>query len=554
MSARSLIIGIDGVGLDLVEAMGPAMLPNLHRLMSEGAFAALESVLPSATLPNWATFLTGRNPGEHGVFDFTTRNGYRIAFTGGTVRAVPTFFSELDARGHVCAVIGFPGTWPPEQLQHGLFVSGWDSPVAFEADSSYVWPHAAFPELVKRFGPLTFDDADEFHADRGDFHDLLPGKLIARVEKRAALGASLLNDKEWDAFAIYFGETDTAAHHLWPFHDSASPRRPQALALEAPTRLELVYIAIDQAIAELIEAAGENAEITIVSDHGSGGSSDKVLHLNRVLGEAGLLAFRERTPRSSAARGLKNLALRHLPPVVRDRAFHAFDRALPGWLESKARFASIDMDRTLAFSDEVNYFPAIHLNVEGREPRGLVHPDKRESVSRQVDAALDALTDPWTGRRVVRKTWRREELYSGPHCERAPDLVIELELDRIQSVDARTNAGTSSSYSYNLMPSHDAGASFTRLRDADLLGRKGRSLAGSHRAFGIYVAHGPQVPRVGRTNMTIENAGKDAYARALGTRTPGHIEDRSVTTPLSGTPQKKNAQVERRLRALGYIE
>ncbi|MDH4281239.1 MAG: alkaline phosphatase family protein, partial [Myxococcales bacterium] len=99
MGARALVIGLDGFDLSLVEKFGQRRLPNLHALMARGVFASLESVQPPATLPNWTTFLTGVDPGQHGVFDFTTRRGTEVRFTAGTVREVPTLFGRLDDQG-----------------------------------------------------------------------------------------------------------------------------------------------------------------------------------------------------------------------------------------------------------------------------------------------------------------------------------------------------------------------------------------------------------------------------------------------------------------------
>ena len=62
-------------------------------------------VMPAATLPNWSTMLTNADPGEHGVFDFTTRNGYRVAFEGGLARKIPTMFKRLDAMGKRTACV-----------------------------------------------------------------------------------------------------------------------------------------------------------------------------------------------------------------------------------------------------------------------------------------------------------------------------------------------------------------------------------------------------------------------------------------------------------------
>ena len=99
MSTRALVIGLDGFDLGLVEQFGSATLPHLHALMRRGAYAALESVQPPATLPNWTTFLTGVDPARHGVFDFTTRKGYQVRFTAGSAREVPTVFKRLDQLG-----------------------------------------------------------------------------------------------------------------------------------------------------------------------------------------------------------------------------------------------------------------------------------------------------------------------------------------------------------------------------------------------------------------------------------------------------------------------
>jgi predicted AlkP superfamily phosphohydrolase/phosphomutase len=249
MPARHLVLGLDGADLDLVRAFGAARLPSLHALMARGAFAHLESVQPPATLPNWTTFLTGLDPGRHGVFDFTTRRGHRVLFTAGTVREAPTIFARLDRLGLRCASLFFPATWPPERLEHGVFVSGWDAPVAFEADRSFVWPPALHDRIVARFGTLRFDDVDEFDADRPGWHAALPAALAARIERKTALATWLLKRESWDLFAFYFGESDTASHHLFGLHDPRSPRHPEG----GDTRgLGRVYEALDAAVGAIL--------------------------------------------------------------------------------------------------------------------------------------------------------------------------------------------------------------------------------------------------------------------------------------------------------------
>lgn len=584
-AVHSLVIGLDGADPGVIEALGPARLPNLFAAMERGVYAAQQSVQPPATLPNWATFLTGVDPAVHGVFDFTTRHGYAVRFTAGRIREAPTFFRALDRAGLATACLFFPGTYPPEPLEHGVFASGWDAPVAFSADASFMWPRGLHRELVARFGAQTFDDVDEFHADAPGFHDALGDALVRRIERRAEVALHVLRKRRWDALGVYFGETDTASHHLWSLWDARSPRHPAGASERARTGLPRVYEAADRAVGALLAAAGgaagpEAVELTIVSDHGSGGASDKVLYLNRALEAAGFLRMRDAAldaPFAALPGALKTLALRSLSPRLRERLFRAAGALLPSRLESRVRFGAIDFERTVAFSDELNYLPAIHFNVRGREPKGQLPASELAATRRALEEALLALRDPWTDRPVVKAVHAREELFQGPYLERAPDLLLELCLD-----PHPTHAGAA--YSYNLMPSSEArrGELFRKLAPAEHLGRKGRSLAGSHRSHGLFVAAGPHVLPVGRLDPAIPVHIADASATVLARlgmpRAPGalgavlpvlhevepraaqHVTAAPTSAPRAATMLDRDdarsgeRRVAERLRNLGYIE
>jgi predicted AlkP superfamily phosphohydrolase/phosphomutase len=317
-----------------------------------------------------------------------------------------------------------------------------------------------------------------------------------------------------------------------------------------------VYEALDAAVGRLVAEAGSDAEITIVSDHGSGGSSDKVVYLNRALRDADLLAFRPPSTQGRAVTLAKSLALHRLPPRLRDRLFRFHGALLPSLLESRARFGAIDMEHTLAFSDELNYFPSVHLNQRGREPRGAFDARDRTRVRTRVADALERLRDPFSKRPIVSNVYEREQLFEGPFVERAPDLLLELRLDR--------------GYSYNLMPSASAPADtgvVTRLAVADYLGKKGRSLPGSHRPRGLFIAAGPRVAQLGQLELGIADASAIMLARldaalpegARG-RVPAGLLTAGALPRTLPNPRRLAARrgdtsaLERRLRALGYID
>lgn len=544
MPAKNLIIGFDGMDLDLVHRFGPEVMPNLFAQMSRGVVARLESVKPPATLPNWASFLCAADPAEHGVFDFTSRDDYGVRFSGGTIRELPTILARLDAIGKRCACLAFPGTWPPEQLEHGVFMSGWDSPVAFKADASFVHPPEFYKSVVQRFGVPTFDDVNEFEADKAGWHERLPSALESRIEKKGELCSWMLKE-DWFAFAVYFGESDTASHHLYSLHDANSPRHVHGMASDG---LQRVYAALDHQLGQLLRLAGD-CELTIVSDHGSGGSSDKILYLNRALAEAGVLRF------GKSGSGLftkaKSTALRVLPPLLKEKLFNFAGGVLPNMVESNARFGAIDFSATRAFSDELNYFPAIHFNELGRESEGIVDASHRAELFAELRQVLGQIRDPWTGQNVVREVWRREDLFSGPYLERAPDVLLEFELD----------AG----YSYNLAPSAGPGPIWTKIEASEFLGRKGRSMPGAHRNHGIYVASGPQIHGRGSIELSMPQAGALTLLRA-GMRPPSvqqlpwHIlalEGARVDlsrVSMTKSPVFDERIAARHLRKLGYID
>jgi len=444
-----------------------------------------------------------------------------VRFVGGTVRRVSTVFSRLARAGLRVAALGFPGTFPPERLEGGLSVSGWDSPVAATAGPEFVRPRERHADLVRRFGgPLVFDDADEFDGGPG-WHEALGPHLERRIERRASLYEDLLTrDGPWDVFACYFGETDTAAHHLWALSDPRSPRRPPRMPERNP--LLGVYRAADEAVGRLARAAGPGARVVVCSDHGAGGAGDRVVYLNRLLADAGLLTFR-RGGRAAAA--LKDFGLRILPARARERVFRMGGSALASRLESAVRFGGIEWSRTMAFSEELNYAPSVWLNLRGRDPGGCVAPSDRARVIRAVVEALGPL---------VREAHPREAIYEGPETIHAPDLVLDLALE--------------DGYSVNLLPSATApGTSWERRLDpSERLGRKARAPSGSHRRAGILVARGEGFAAGARIGASVADvaaivhawAGVGADLALDGRRPPGPADEAALAS---------------RLGALGYL-
>jgi len=94
-------------------------------------------------------------------------------------------------------------------------------------------------------------------------------------------------------------------------------------------------------------------------------------------------------------------------------------------------FDDVDWTRTRAFS--VGNFGQVYLNVKGQRPAGVVTPGEYKAVRDQIAEAALALRDPVDGAQVVRRVYKREEIFHGVSVERLPDLVLHTDRARYVS-------------------------------------------------------------------------------------------------------------------------
>ncbi len=561
-----LIIGLDGATFDLIEPwVAAGDLPHLGRLMQHGSWGRLRSTTPAMTFPAWSTMMTGVNPGRHGIFDFTRRlpGRYAIEFVNATHRRSPTLWRVLSEAGCRVGLLGLPTTYPPEPV-NGFMLAGFDAPVTTGIDASFVYPPQLYDQIRQAVGEYRITDFQELHIGPNWQAEAL-AKLQAAVRDRTATAEYLLRQEDWDCFMVLFGESDTVGHHFWLFHDSASPRHAAAAAYDDSMRaaIRLIYRQLDDAIGRLIAAKPE-ATVMIMSDHGFGGTGDKILYLNRWLAEKGYLSFKQRTNLAGQAIEFgKRFGLRWLPSAWQEQVFRRGGGWLANLVESNSRFSGIDWAGTQAFSEESNTCPAIWLNLAGREPGGVVPPPAYEAVRDEIIDHLYTWRDPDSGLPVVARAWRREELYHGPYVHEAPDIIIELALDQGYAYTCQSSRGRT-------------GPALRRLTPAEFIGAKGRSMNGSHRPEGILIMAGPgvnpgrQLAKAGLVDIapTVLAILDQAVPQALDGRIlrealaiPVNERVPKAASPPEWTPAPPRAYcdaearlVAERLQSLGYLE
>ncbi|HVY54780.1 MAG TPA: alkaline phosphatase family protein [Thermodesulfobacteriota bacterium] len=72
---KMIIIGFDGMDPKILKnMMAEGKLPNFKKLSEEGGFRELATSVPPQSPVAWSNFITGMNPGGHGIFDFIHRD------------------------------------------------------------------------------------------------------------------------------------------------------------------------------------------------------------------------------------------------------------------------------------------------------------------------------------------------------------------------------------------------------------------------------------------------------------------------------------------------
>lgn len=483
------------------------------------------SVDPPVTFPAWCTCVTGVNPGRHGIFDFTeqVQGEYAIRFLNSTHRRAPALWNILSRAGKRVCVLGVPGTYPPEPV-NGVMVAGFDSPVATSIDRTFVHP----PELYDQVRAWRFADFQEHDISEG-WHAMAFERLVTKIEDKSRIAMDLFQSEPWDFFMVVFGESDTVSHHFWMFHDPNSPRHQPVFE----NAIRDVYEKLDCAVARLVNSAGDDVIIGVCSDHGFGGAGTGVVHINNWLAERGHLAF---APARESV--LKRAALTLTPQRARGALFRAF-QGIATRAESHSRFAGIDFDHTRAWSDELNYFPSVRVNLKGREPNGQVAPEDYDTFCDDLCAELES----WD---VIARARRREDVYDGPHIDRAPDIILELALE--------------DGYSHSCTRSR-GGPAFRRLQPQEFLGGKERGMTGNHRPTGVLFLSKPTPCGA----ACLEDIAPTVLAElgVSGPRMDGtsllseYVEcgdDMITVARATGYNADQERQIEARLRALGYFE
>jgi predicted AlkP superfamily phosphohydrolase/phosphomutase len=561
---KVLILGLDGATWDVLGPLArDGTMPNLGSLMARGVVSDLVSLVPPVTATSWSTFVTGLNPGKHGVFEFllrrkglsraavSKRNPFGEVPVNSTLRdGVPIW--ELAGRaGMRSVVIGVPITYPPEQI-NGFMIGDFLTPYG---KRDFTWPPSLLAELETRFGPYKLYHR-EVYSKRGVGRVI--DELFDVLDLNLKVTRHMLRETDWNLFISHIWGTDRVQHELWHVLDPTHPRHDPAEGKRFGPRIKQFYAALDKGLGDIMEDAGE-CDLVVASDHGFG-PIHTYLAFNVWLMEHGYLKLK----RGPAAL-LKRLAYRAgLTPVLFYRISMALGLArlrLSGGFHSRQKMQmllnrfflsldDVDWARTTAYS-KGNY-GQIYVNLEGREPWGSVAPGEQyRKVRDSIRADLLASQHPFDGGKMFEEVYCREEIYQGPYVDEAPDILFlprDMRLKALGTLDF-----TSSSFAFPVYGN-----------------------SGDHRLEGIFLGAGPSfrsgVKLGGLSLMDVA----PTIAYLLGLEVPRQMDgkvmidaikdERLIEYPVeyadvellgramgSALGDRDSEDIKRRLEGIGYI-
>ena len=446
---KIVVIGLDGATFDLIKPfIAQGKLPTFKKLMDSGTWSELRSTVPPVTASAWSSFMTGKNPAAHGLFDFMQRreNSYDLAPVSARDRDGKAVWDLIGDAGKRVIVMNVPVTWPPQPV-NGLLVTGMLTPRNAE---NYTYPKELAEELRLAIGDYIVYSDEVYSKGRGE---IFLNALKYSADQRVKAAEYLLQKYPWDFFMLVFPETDTVSHGLWSAYDPTHHEHDPGEAAKLRDGILEIYQHIDGLLARLLDSviaseakqspsldlgvassqkpllAMTDVSVLLMSDHGHGPVRN-FLYVNNFLAQRGYLKFKP-----NIASQLKRVAFQlGLTPrfvyniliaIGLGKLRRTLDKRRGGRGLLKRFFLSfgdVDWSRTRAYS--IGYIGEVHISLRGREPQGIVEPGAEyERVRDDVINSLRELKLP-NGAPLVEHIWKKEEIYHGAHLADAPDILF----------------------------------------------------------------------------------------------------------------------------------
>jgi predicted AlkP superfamily phosphohydrolase/phosphomutase len=529
MDGKVLFLGFDAANKYLIRQWAnEGVLPTMKALLKGGLKGDTMSLPGFFTGTTWPSFQTGVTPARHGVHSWMqlkpgTYEFYRC-LTGEQLKREP-FWNYLSRAGRKVAVLDIPLAGLSKDL-NGVQLVEWGS-----HDAQYgftTWPPSLAQEVESRFGRHPLRGVCNAGRDTKGFIEFRE-QLLGGIRTKTQMTKDFLHRGEWDFFAQVFTESHCVGHQCWHIHDSNHPWHDAEQAKAVGDPIKDVYIAIDAALGEVLKEVDHETTVVVLVSHGMGYKYGPQFLLDKILLRLGVAAPAKDPP--PPPRRLRDhfdpfltWAWHNTPQTLRD-VLQPIRKPLRAWMTPKERSRAPTLDPAAGkcFIVENNYaHGGIRVNLAGREPNGKVAPGAQyEDFLTELARDLADIVDLDTGKPVVARVLRTDDLYHGEHRDHLPDLLVEWASDAPIS-KIRIGSGKI----------REIGGEYRYCRSGD------------HFCGGMFMALGPGISRgtLGRTVSIMDFA--PTFCRLLGVELP-QVDGNPIEELLPMSLSSRGQQVSR---------
>jgi predicted AlkP superfamily phosphohydrolase/phosphomutase len=376
---RVLALGLDSVPPDLLFDRFLPKMPNVRTLLSRSTFGTLWSTDPPITVPAWAVMFSGMDPGTIGLYGFRHRRPgtyWDTYFPTSRTLLEPRIWDRLSREGKRVCVMGMPPGYPAPPL-NGIYISDFMTP---QGAPDFASPPAIRDEIQELSG-----GGYEFDVPfRADDRDRIGAAVFEMTTKHFVMARHLWAKEKWDLFVMHEIGPDRLHHTFWKYFDERHPRyekNPKFAQL-----VEDYYVLLDREIGQLLTLVPKEVRVMLLSDHGSQAMAGGFC-VNEWLIQKGHLTLRGPRPKAGT-------------PIEK---------------------ADVDWSKTRAWGSG-GYYARIFYNVLGREPEGVLPPDKVGEFEAQLCAELRGIVGP-DGTSLNVEPWNPKSKYAHVRGD-APDLMV----------------------------------------------------------------------------------------------------------------------------------
>jgi predicted AlkP superfamily phosphohydrolase/phosphomutase len=538
---RLLVIGLDSADAALIERWcQEGYLPTLQALRQQGTWGRLGTTAEVMHVSAWPSLYTGTTPGKHGMYHaYQIRAGEQdVHRTRADECAQPPFWKFLDDAGRRCIVMDAFMNYPLEGFR-GIQILEYGTWTWFA--EPLATPNGVWKEIISKFGHYPAPEHTKVltRPEPSRFRD----QLIAGATVKGKVVRWLMQEKPWDMFFVTFGEPHPAGHYLWHLEDTSYPAHPAEEVRGLTHAVRDVYAAVDAAIGDILRDLDDAVTVIVTSGDGMGPNYAGCHLMPEILHRLGMFyaASVGHTSSSNTAAGTsarpKKSALSTIRDTIPLSVRRAVSRCLPRHLQHQLSMkwtnANIDWTRTKAFCLPNANEGYVRLNLQGREPQGIVERGKvYEELLAELQAYFRELVNPQNGRIAAQQVVCTDTVFPGEQRQHLPDIVVNWDIEtRVLADLASERCGlVSKAAGYETAPYY----------------------TGNHRPAAFVLARGPQIAEhdVLTGGHIVDIA--PTILTMLGVDPPRHLDGRVWHTFL-GQPSRPLEPVEtaRRLSESG---